>query len=236
LAIEIADLPDEYDEKKKLWLKIAKHVVTVNNNFQEAIKFLKITDIIKLEDVLPFFPDFVEIDNFKDEVIKSLKEYKDEIDSLQSQMQEATQNANFIREDIKELKHRYGYINKNANCTSDNCKKSVIQTEFYIFPCQHMFHTNCLIYEIKKFPLDDNTFDVKKITTTFQERLNLLKQLKQTDQSNNNNFNILQQNYNEKSKLLDDLISKECPLCGIININSIDKSFYDVNNKDNENE
>jgi hypothetical protein len=35
-----------------------------------------------LEDILPFFPDFTLIDDFKDEICKSLEEYKTEIDDL----------------------------------------------------------------------------------------------------------------------------------------------------------
>ena len=55
--------------KKKLWLKIAKHVVQKKRDVKEALSFLKYSNnILKLEDILPFFPDFVLIDDFKDEI------------------------------------------------------------------------------------------------------------------------------------------------------------------------
>jgi vacuolar protein sorting-associated protein 18 len=155
-------------------------------------------------------------------VIKSLQEYKEDIKKLQEEMVEATTNANLIREDIKDLKQRYGVITKNANCSSENCKKSIVQKEFYIFPCQHMFHTLCLINEIKKFPLDEKIFNVDKIMKIWNERSILMKQIKTENQ---NNVVNLQLSLNEKNKLLDDLIGLECPLCGFIQINSIDKSF-----------
>jgi vacuolar protein sorting-associated protein 18 len=49
LAKEIANKPDDLDEKKKLWLKIAKKVLANKENVKEGISFLKETDIIKLE-------------------------------------------------------------------------------------------------------------------------------------------------------------------------------------------
>lgn len=50
---------------------VAKHVVeqekgTKRENIRKAIAFLKETDgLLKIEDILPFFPDFALIDDFK---------------------------------------------------------------------------------------------------------------------------------------------------------------------------
>lgn len=46
--------------------------------------FLKDSDLLKIEDVLPFFPDFVLIDEFKEAVVVSLREYNSHLDTLQS--------------------------------------------------------------------------------------------------------------------------------------------------------
>lgn len=201
LAREIADQPEENEYKKKLWLKIAKFVIQVDNNISKAIEFLKLTDKIKLEDVLPFFPDFVLIDNFKEQVCKTLEEYKTEIEELKQDMVESTQNANYIREDIKELKHRFGFVTKNAKCCYNDCFQTVLSKEFYMFPCQHMFHTNCLIQEIKKHASNTRILKIDQ----------LLVKISQNDMNS--------------TKELDEIISKECPLCGDIMIDSIDLSF-----------
>lgn len=72
LAMAEADkVEDDEDMRKKLWLMVAKHVVeqekgTKRENIRKAIAFLKETDgLLKIEDILPFFPDFALIDDFK---------------------------------------------------------------------------------------------------------------------------------------------------------------------------
>ncbi|WZZ80191.1 hypothetical protein YC2023_100763 [Brassica napus] len=72
LAMAEADkVEDDEDLRKKLWLMIAKHVVkqekgAKRENIRKAIAFLKETDgLLKIEDILPFFPDFALIDDFK---------------------------------------------------------------------------------------------------------------------------------------------------------------------------
>src|SRR5690606_32110604 len=112
-----------------------KLVIEKDNDVKKAIEFLSYTDKIKLEDVLPFFPDFVLIDDFKDEICKSLHEYKAEIEELKEEMHDATQNANIIREDIKDLKLRYGYISANTKCNATGCFQNVLAKSFYMFPC-----------------------------------------------------------------------------------------------------
>ncbi|KNC81237.1 hypothetical protein SARC_06412 [Sphaeroforma arctica JP610] len=68
LAKDITELPDEDDEslRKRLWLKIAHHVIEEDHNIERAMKLLEEqSDLVKIEDILPFFPEFVKIDHFK---------------------------------------------------------------------------------------------------------------------------------------------------------------------------
>lgn len=43
----------------------AHHVVKEDNDIKKAMEFLQQCDLIKIEDILPFFPNFVTIDHFK---------------------------------------------------------------------------------------------------------------------------------------------------------------------------
>lgn len=97
LAKMTASLPNnDMELSKKLWLKIGKlytkirkqtdtsrclsiylffqaqYVVKQNNDIEQAMKFMEECKFIKIEDILPFFPDFVTIDHFKDAVCSSL--------------------------------------------------------------------------------------------------------------------------------------------------------------------
>jgi len=239
LARECADKPEDDDSKKKLWLRIAKHVIEKEQNVKNAIEFLSFTDKIKLEDILPFFPDFVLIDDFKEEICKSLEEYKNDIESLKNEMQDATQNANLIREDIKELKHRYGYITANAKCDVTNCAKSVLAKDFYLFPCQHMLHMDCLIEEILKHV---SATKAEKIVKLNAKRKKLIESGQLSSMSSANQASDIDQLSNpvmssataakDDMKELDDLISSECPYCGDIMINSIDTPFVTENDSE----
>ena len=45
---------------------LARHVVEQEKDIDRAMEFLnECKDLLKIEDILPFFPDFVTIDNFK---------------------------------------------------------------------------------------------------------------------------------------------------------------------------
>lgn len=66
MAKSCADLPEDDEElRKKLWLKIAKHVVQKEEDVKKAMNCLSSCNLLKIEDILPFFPDFVTIDHFK---------------------------------------------------------------------------------------------------------------------------------------------------------------------------
>lgn len=107
LAMRNADLAvDDDDLRKKLWLRIAKHVVTEEKNIDKAMSVLHQNELLKIEDILPFFPDFVTIDHFKDAICTSLEEYNNDIEKLKSDMIAATQSAKAIRADISELQNK----------------------------------------------------------------------------------------------------------------------------------
>lgn len=46
-------------------MKIARHVVQEEKDVKKAMNCLSSCDLLKIEDILPFFPDFVTIDHFK---------------------------------------------------------------------------------------------------------------------------------------------------------------------------
>ena len=43
----------------------ARHVVEKEKDVKRAMEFLQESDLLKIEDILPFFPDFITIDHFK---------------------------------------------------------------------------------------------------------------------------------------------------------------------------
>ncbi|KAF8321357.1 hypothetical protein DL93DRAFT_2073232 [Clavulina sp. PMI_390] len=150
LAKVNADRPED-DEvlRKKLWLMVAKYVVQDKKDIKTAMRFLDNTTALKIEDILPFFPDFVIIDDFKDEICTALEGYSAQIEALKTEMNDATRTADNIKQDIENLKHRFVTVEPAESCAS--CNLPLLTREFYIFPCQHSFHANCLIGQVKEY-------------------------------------------------------------------------------------
>lgn len=105
--------------------------------------FLEATDLLKVEDVLPFFPDFVVIDDFKAEICTALEQYAARIDELRAEMNEATQSAESIKRDIEALSNRFVTVEPGDKCW--RCGLALSLRQFYVFPCQHTFHADCMI-------------------------------------------------------------------------------------------
>jgi len=136
LAKATADVPEnDLELRRKLWLKIAKHVVKEKNDIQQAMEFLQQCDLLKIEDILPFFPNFVTIDHFKDAICTSLQEYNQHIQNLKEEMEEATKQAEVIREDIQSVRNRFVYFTRSIlRINHSNC-----------IHCSFFNHFDCLI-------------------------------------------------------------------------------------------
>ncbi|THH33502.1 hypothetical protein EUX98_g626 [Antrodiella citrinella] len=146
-----ADMPPEEDRqlRKRLWLKIARYVVQEQQDIKTAMQFLENTDLLKVEDILPFFPDFVVIDDFKEEICTALEGYSAHIDSLKSDMDETTRNAEAIKQDIAALQKRFITLDVKEKCVV--CEQALLTRQFYVFPCHHTFHADCLIGLTKEY-------------------------------------------------------------------------------------
>ncbi|CDS81881.1 related to DigA protein [Sporisorium scitamineum] len=150
LACSCADMAESMDRdvRKKLWLKVAKEVVRTAADIKSAMAFLRRTDLISIEDVLPFFPDFAVIDDCKDDICEALEGYAAHIEELKDEMDEASRSAVAIQQDIAKLSERFVTIDPDQKC--HHCMQMLVQRQFYIFPCRHGFHADCLIGEVTK--------------------------------------------------------------------------------------
>jgi len=150
LAKVNADMPEEdVALRKRLWLKVARYVVQDKKDIRSAMHFLENTDLLKIEDILPFFPDFVVIDDFKEEIAHALEGYSAQIESLKNEMDEATRTAESIKQDIASLRNRFITIDSAELCSS--CSRQLLLRQFYVFPCRHCFHADCLIALAKEY-------------------------------------------------------------------------------------
>uniref|UniRef100_A0A0A9XG54 Vacuolar protein sorting-associated protein 18 homolog n=1 Tax=Lygus hesperus TaxID=30085 RepID=A0A0A9XG54_LYGHE len=208
LALQTVSQPQlsTRQDPKKLWLKIAQHVVEKENNIVEAMKLVERCELLKIEDVLPFFPDLTTIDHFKDAICASLQEYNQHIDELKEEMEDATKSAKTIRDDINAFRSRHCIISASDRCNV--CDTALLPSSFYTFPCTHRFHADCLIAEMSSIlPVDSK-----------EKLLNLLKREE----------NAVSAVEREKVRSdLDAILAAQCLFCGDLMIEMMDKPFND---------
>ena len=124
------------DKARRIWLRIARYVVQDKNDIKQAMEFLRECEgLVKIEDILPFFPDFVTIDHFKDAICDSLQEYSKHIQDLKDEMEEAYASAEEIRSDIQQFKGRYVFVRADDTCSI--CQEYVMARPFHLFVCSH---------------------------------------------------------------------------------------------------
>ncbi|KAF2005459.1 hypothetical protein P154DRAFT_559969 [Amniculicola lignicola CBS 123094] len=147
LASSVADRSDtDPTLRKKLWLAVAKKVISQSSGIKTAIEFLRRVDLLRIEDLIPFFPDFVVIDDFKEEICEALEDYSRKIDELKKEMDESEETAAHIKTDIKALDQRYAIVEPGEKCYV--CGLPLLARQFFVFPCQHAFHSDCLAKKV----------------------------------------------------------------------------------------
>lgn len=246
LAMAEADkVEDDEDLRKKLWLMIAKHVVeqekgTKRENIRKAIAFLKETDgLLKIEDILPFFPDFALIDDFKEAICSSLEDYNKQIEQLKEEMNDATHGADNIRNDISALAQRCAVIDRDEECGV--CRRKILtagrefgigrgytsvgqMASFYVFPCGHSFHAQCLIAHVTRCTVEAHA----EYILDLQKQLTLIgsEARRESNGTLSSEESIPSTITVEKLRSqLDDAIASECPFCGDLMIREISLSF-----------
>ncbi|KAJ3071653.1 hypothetical protein HK102_006394 [Quaeritorhiza haematococci] len=234
-----ADKPEDDDAlRKKLWLRIARHVVEEKKDIRQAMEYLKHCELLKIEDILPFFPDFVLIDDFKEEICAALEEYNMHIRDLKAEMDEATKSAESIRLDIRELRNKYAVIPVAKRC--DVCDLLLLTRQFYVFPCEHVFHADCLINYVTKDMNPRNSRRVLELQGQITKQITLLRSgsssgVMTPDNDSGRRSRVdgaskelnagIKQQLDQLKEELDEMVASECPYCGEIMVRSIDKPF-----------
>ncbi|XP_075230673.1 vacuolar protein sorting-associated protein 18 dor isoform X2 [Lycorma delicatula] len=221
LAKQTVSLLQADDElTKKLWLKIAQHVVREKNDIKTAMQFLQQCDLIKIEDILPFFSDFVTVDHFKDAICSSLQEYNQHIQDLKEEMEDATKSAEVIRKEIQSFRSRYTVINPSDMCNV--CSIQLLLRPLYIFPCGHRFHADCLTAQLKLLLPQDITDKLNELIGKISSGSSSLNN---SETSSTVNTTISGINREQIKNEIDSIVASECLYCGDYMINSIDQPF-----------
>ena len=166
LAKQSADLPRDDEQRKALWLQVARHAIAESERDRKAaggtdqaasvrgvVTLLQECELLRIDDLLPEFPDFARIDDFKEQICASLEDYNRQIHELKAEMSEATASADALRKDIKQLRERSLTVPEGRLCDSPELAPTYAPTcggcavaghAFVAFPCGHAFRLKCL--------------------------------------------------------------------------------------------
>jgi hypothetical protein len=218
-----ANKPLDEELRKKLWLRIARHVVEEEKDIKKAMAFLSQSDLLKIEDILPFFPDFVLIDDFKEEICSSLEDYNRQIDELKREMDEATRSADLLRVDIKQLRSRYGFVAANQKC--ELCAYPVLSRQFYLFPCQHAYHADCLTREVVQHHSESQRKRIKELERRIAELSQTTNEGTSSRPEGKKEETLVVSQLDQLKAEFDELVAAECINCGDLIIDSIALPF-----------
>lgn len=206
LAAIVADRIEDNDKvRKRLWLLIAEKKIKEASSIKDAITFLKRCELLKIEDLIPFFPDFVVIDDFKEEICEALEEYSRHIDSLKQEMDISQHTAEQIKAEIAALDNRYAIVESGERCWI--CTLPVLSRQFFVFPCQHAFHSDCLGKRVLENSGSSKRKRIKDLQTEVNQGLSMGPQRQKMVAE------------------LDGLVAEQCVLCGDVGIKQIDQPF-----------
>lgn len=248
--------------KKVLWLDIFKDQIKRpdtsensdknNQNFQNSLNIMKESEVLKIEDVLPHIVDNIRIEEFKEQISNCINVYEENIQKLKKEISSYNDTAENIKSDIYKVKKKSIEI-QYKRCLCDVCNCNIKDNNIYLFPCGHMFDTNCILESLNNYA---KYLDIAKIKnakiTELKAKIDDLERRKEESRINaesnkgeRNIFTGIMILLTDKDKRVDkititadelnkleelkaslsDLLSEECVLCGNMMIESTQQGF-----------
>ena len=161
--------------------------------------------VLRIEDLLPLFPDFVLIDAFKSEICEALESYSRQIDDLRQEMDDSAATASRIKREVADLDKRWVMLEPGEGCSV--CGEVLLDRRFWVWSCGHGVHSDCVVAEVgRKAP--------KAASRRVREITNVLK-----------GSGVEGKRREALVTELDDILGAECPLCGEMAVRMIDEGF-----------
>lgn len=201
-----------------------------------AIEYLEKCELLRIEDILPFFPDFVRIDEFKQEICQALEKYKAYTAQLYQEMNASANSAELLRLDLRALKRRFLSLPSNSRCQVCQLSLFVRQSnnKSLAFPCRHCFHYDCLLTVLLRDYFSpaqqrrvihlQEAVEREKILLSNDQSIPLLGYSGDRSSGTTDRSSGLFQKYSQE---LEDLVGADCALCGDYIIQTIDRPFVD---------
>lgn len=105
-------------------------------------------EVLRIEDLLPLFPDFVLIDGLKEEICGALAGYSAQIDSLRAEMDASSATASRLSRDTASLRRRWVLVEPGEGCAV--CGEALLERRFWVWHCGHGIHGDCVVRELSR--------------------------------------------------------------------------------------
>ncbi|CAD5217956.1 unnamed protein product [Bursaphelenchus xylophilus] len=132
------------ETKKRVWLKIVKHMIQNGAEVGECTAILKESgNVLRIQDILPLFPEFTKIEHFKQPLCEFLKEHSKQISELQKEIHQRTECGAQLRSQTEKSSTNILVVKSGDKCAI--CSANLLLAPFFAFNCRHFFHQDCLI-------------------------------------------------------------------------------------------
>ncbi|KAI6184393.1 Vacuolar protein sorting-associated protein 18-like protein [Aphelenchoides bicaudatus] len=195
------------EAKKHVWIEIAKHMIRENYNIFQCMELLKESNnVIKIQDILSFFPEFTKIEYFKQPLCDCLKEHALKIQELQKEMSYVSESATQIQSHIEKAKSNVTVVKAGEKC--NHCSHQLLSKPFFIFNCRHFLHYDCTIEYLRQcFTAEESDLlnNLLKSERTLQAEI-LIKSGKEKSDSEAELVKLRRE--------IKEFVAAECPMCG----------------------
>jgi len=231
VAREITRQSSDPEEQKHLWLLIARSAAAGGSDGKDVVASVASVlnecgpDVLSIENVLPFLPDFTHIDQLQGDICLALTAYSSEIEQCMKDMNKCEQVCSDLRKEINRLEVSSVSIAESAKCASTNTPLLSDGEGRYIFPSGHAFMEGALKNAVKPHLNEQQSSRMDDIVGSIDKLL-----VPGNDKSSVGATSLRPEEEDQLENLqcdLDGLIAAECPLTGAIMIESIDKTFAD---------
>lgn len=134
-------LIEDYKLRKRLWLKIAKHLLLSMKDIdiKQLIRTIlnDSNEILTIKDLLPFFNEYTTIANLKEELIKFLENHNMKMNEISEDIINSKNLKVEINTEISKFNEIYRILEPGKSC--DECGKFLQIKKFIVFPVATVF-------------------------------------------------------------------------------------------------
>ena len=116
-------------------------------------RLLSNTSPLKIEDLLPLFPAKTKMRDIKKFLATRITDKITELNKQKLHIVDQSQQIATLLDSQRNKSQEHIMVDPEQVCSI--CEQSIFQDEFYIFPCTHCLHRQCLLTMIQNYEATD---------------------------------------------------------------------------------